>query len=92
MSDPVTLSLGLILAFVVQTAVIAFWAGRMTQRLTAVERHADERQGLNDKVTTLTVEMAHANASLDKLGHHMEGVQRQLANLATGRANATGTL
>lgn len=82
MNDAVTISLGLCMAMLVQTGVIAFWAGRMTQRLAAVEKTAGDGASTNDKVTRLVVEMEHANAGLDRLGHQMEGVQQQLASMA----------
>lgn len=88
MTDAATISLGLFVTMIVQTTGIAFWAGRVTQRLVAAEKTS----GDSEKVTRLTVEMEHANASLDQLAHQMESVQRQLSNIATGRANVSGTL
>jgi hypothetical protein len=82
------LPIGLAFAMLVQTAAIAFWAGRMTQRLTAVEKIA----GDSEKVTRLVVEMEHATAGIERLEHQMENVQRQLANIATGRMGQSGVL
>lgn len=69
----------------VQTSVVAFALGRLFQRVTQVEKATEERGELSDKVTRLTVEMEHANATLGKLVNNSENVNRQLGNLAMGR-------
>ena len=90
---PVILSLiGLTLTLLVQTAVIAFWAGRTSQRLASVEAVQGGNSHVGEKVTRLTVEMEHANINLEKMGHQLEGVHRQLANIATNRMDLSGTL
>lgn len=75
----------LVFAFFLQTAAFAFWMGRLSQRVMSVEKAGEGRQDLADKVTRLTVEMEHANAALTKMGREMEGVNRQLGNIAMGR-------
>lgn len=82
------------LAFTVliQTALMAFWLGRLSQRVTSVEKAGEGRQDLADKVTRLTVEMEHANAALTKMGREMEGVNRQLGNIAMGRVGHAAEL
>lgn len=82
----------LLLAFVVQTSAIAFWLGRMSQRMNAVEKGLEDRSGLNDKVTGLVVEQAHTSKALDKMVREMEGVHRQLANIAMGHMGRAGEL
>lgn len=82
----------LFLAFVVQTATIAFWLGRMSQRVQAVEKGLEGHGDLTKTVTELKVEQSHTNRALDKLGREMEGVHRQLANIATGRIGIAGEL
>lgn len=69
----------------VQTSVVAFALGRLFQRVTAVEKASEDRGELSDKVTRLTVEMEHANATLAKLVNNSESVNRQLGNIAMGR-------
>lgn len=69
----------------VQTAVVAFALGRLFQRVTQVEKGMEDRGVLSDKVTRLTVEMEHANATLVKLVNNSENVNRQLGNLSMGQ-------
>lgn len=69
----------------IQTSVVAFALGRLVQRVTTVEKAAEDRGELSDKVTRLTVEMEHANATLVKLVNNSENVNRQLGNIAMGR-------
>lgn len=69
----------------IQTAVVAFALGRLFQRVTQVEAATADRSELSDKVTRLQVEMEHANAALSKVGREMEGVNRQLGNIAMNR-------
>lgn len=76
---------GLGFTVLLQTAIFAFWLGRMSQRMTAVEKASEDRSELSDKVTRLQVEMEHANQALSKVGREMEGVNRQLGNIAMGR-------
>lgn len=64
---------------------LAFWLGVLSARVRQLERSAADGPDLAEKVTRLTVEMEHANATLVKLANHSENANRQLANLATGR-------
>lgn len=82
------------LAFAVLGAVAsgAFMLGRVSQRVTALEKRADDDAGLMEKVVTLEVEMKHANASLTKLSRDMEWVSRQLGNIAMGRLGHSGEM
>ncbi|MGH6979027.1 MAG: hypothetical protein ACRED4_07030 [Brevundimonas sp.] len=68
----------------VQTAVVAFALGRLFQRVTTVEKASDSMAVLADKVTRLSVQMEHMEGGVSKLGREMEGVNRQLGNLAMG--------
>lgn len=77
-------------AFIVQTAAIAFWAGRMSQRLQHVEAGLKDRSELNDKVTALCIHHENTNKTLEKFGREMEGVHRQLANIAMGHVGKGG--
>ena len=76
---------GLSFTVLLQTAFLAFWLGRLSQRVTTAEKQGEGRQDLADKVTRLTVEMEHANVTLVKLVNNSEGVNRQLGNIAMGR-------
>lgn len=64
---------------------LAFWMGVLSQRVRQLEKGASDGSDMNDKVTRLTVEMEHANATLVKLVQHSENVNRQLGNIAMGR-------
>lgn len=77
--------LSLAFAILLQTAILAFWLGRLSQRLATVEKVSEGREDLSDKVIRLTVEMEHANATLAKLVNNSESVNRQLGNIAMTR-------
>lgn len=64
---------------------LAFWMGVLSQRVRQLEKAAADGPDLNEKVTRLTVEMEHANATLVKLANQSENTNRQLGNLAMGR-------
>jgi len=75
-----------------QGLAFAFWAGRLSQRVTGLEKQGDGDATLAEKVIRLTVEMEHANASLLKMGNQLEGVNRQLGNIAMGRMGQSGEM
>lgn len=76
--------------FVIQTAAIAFWAGRMSQRVLGVEQGLANKSELNDKVTRLCVEQEATGKSLEKMGRELEGIHRQLGNIAMGHVGKGG--
>lgn len=76
---------GLVIALAVHAVTVAYQMGKLVQRVSTVERSSEDRGELSDKVTRLQVEMEHANAALLKVGREMEGVNRQLGNIAMGR-------
>lgn len=82
------------LAFTVllQTAVLSFWLGRLSQRVLTIEKATEGNDGLMEKVVKLEVEMTHATAALDKVGREMEGIHRQLGNIAMGRVGSIADL
>lgn len=95
------LSLGM--AILVQTGIVAFFMGKMSQRMTSAEKHIGEQDLSIDKkigdqttllmsVAEMRVEQAHTNKSLDKLVQEMTGVQRQLGNIAMDRLGAGGEM
>lgn len=77
--------LSLAFAILIQTAVLAFWLGRLSQRVLSVERASEGSDSLMEKVVKLEVKMDHVEASTAKIGREMEGVNRQLGNIAMGR-------
>jgi len=95
------LSLGL--AILVQTAVVAFFGGKISQRMTSAEKRLGEQDNkletklgdhslLVEKVVRLQVQMEHSNTTLDRMGHTLEGVNRQLGNIAMGRVGHGGEM
>lgn len=95
------LSLGL--AILVQTAVVAFFGGKIAQRMTSAEKRlAEQDVSIEKKIgdqTALLMQMAemrveqkHSNATLEKLCHEMTGVHRQLANIAMNRVGLGGEM
>lgn len=66
-------------------ATFAYFLGRQSERIATLEREAKREAGLSDKVTRLEVHVEHANEKLDSLDRTMQGVNRQLANIATGK-------
>lgn len=87
--------LGILTLFVtvlLQTAFLAFWLGRLSQRVLTVEKATQDSDGLMAKVVRLEVQMEHANHALDKVAREMEGVSRQLGNIAMGRIGLGGEM
>lgn len=82
----------LFVTVMVQGLAFAFWAGRLSQRVTGLEKSAEGDAGHGEKIIRLTVEMEHANAALAKMGREMEGVNRQLGNIAMGRVGHAAEL
>lgn len=76
----------------VNAVAVAFWAGRMSQRMTHVELGLADRTELNDKVTALVIHQENSARTLEKVSREMEGVHRQLANIATNRIGVGGEL
>lgn len=77
---------GLFFTTILQTAAFAFFMGRLFQKVEVLERASSGDASLNDKVIRLEVQMENANTNLASMTRQMEGVNRQLANLATGKA------
>lgn len=95
------LSLGL--AILIQTAVVAFFGGKLSQRMTSAEKRLADQDAkieakigdqslLVEKVVRLQVQMEHATGSIDKIGHTLEGVNRQLGNIAMGNVGRAAEL
>ena len=82
---PDTAWLSLAIVILIQTALVAFFLGRLSQRVTTIERESAGREGLGDRITRLEVKMDAATGTLERLDGHMVSAQRQLANIAAGR-------
>lgn len=80
------------LAIVVYAVTSAFALGRAFQRITHVEREISDRSAMNDKVIEMGVKIAHIEAQLPKMSASMEGINRQLGNIAMGRIGMSGEL
>lgn len=76
----------------VQTSVVAFALGRLFQRVTQVERDVEHRATTNDTVIELKVKMDHMEAAMTKQATTLEGMSRQLANIAMNRIGLSGEL
>jgi hypothetical protein len=86
----------------VQLALFSFLLGGLfqrdrsnQQRIAKLEEAEAERAGPDGHASTLvrlSVEMEHANKTLESLSRDMSGVHRQLANIATGRMGVSGEL
>lgn len=90
-------------AILVQTAIVAFFGGKMAQRMTSAEKRLGEQDAkietkISDQNTLavamgeLKVEQAHSSRTLDKVCAQMEGVHRQLGNIAMGRVGVGGEM
>lgn len=90
-------------AILVQTAVVAFFGGKLSQRMTSVEKRLGEQDvkidkkigdqtALTEGVVELKVEQKHTTKAIEKLAREMEGAHRQLANIATDRVGVGGEL
>jgi hypothetical protein len=76
---------GLFVAMSAYGATFSYFLGKQSQRITNLERDANREAGLSEKVTRLEVQVEHAVKELESLGRTMQGVNRQLANIATGK-------
>lgn len=94
-------SLGLVI--LVQTAAVAFFGGKLSQRMVSAEKRLGEQDTkiehklgdqsvLVEKVVRLQVQMEHSNTTLDKVSAAVEGVQRQLGNIAMNHTGHGGEM
>lgn len=79
-------------AFVLHVVAIAFAMGKLSQRVTNVERDTDDRGALNNMVIELRVKMEHVEGHQVKQNASLEGIQRQLGNIAMGRIGVAGEM
>lgn len=76
---------GLFLTVSLQGVAFAFFLGRQAERITALERDAKRDVGLSESVARLDERLKHATEQLERFDRGLQGVSRQLANLATGK-------
>lgn len=63
---------------------LAFWMGVLSQRVRQLEKDCDHGT-VSNQVTRLEVKMEAAEKKLDSIDGHLQGVARQLGNVAMGR-------
>ncbi len=77
---------------VIHMVAAAYFFGKQSQRLATVEREMGDRASLSDTVIELKVKMGHVETQLSKQGTVLEGIQRQLGNIAMNRVGLAGEL
>lgn len=77
------------LAFTVISALLAaaYQMGRLSQRVDNVENLITKEAGTHDEVIVLKTQMKTVLASMEQIKRGMDGVQRQLGNLAGLKGN-----
>lgn len=83
-------SLGLVM--IAHAVTAAFFAGKQSQRITNLERDVGDRNTMNDTVIELKVKMGHVETQLNKQSSTLEGIHRQLGNIAMNRVGVSGEL
>jgi hypothetical protein len=76
---------GLFLAMSAYGATFAFFLGRQSERISTLEREAKRDVGLTESVARLDERLKHTTEQLERFDRGLQGVNRQLANLATGK-------
>lgn len=74
---------GLFFGMAVQGALFAFFMGRQSERIATLEREAKREAGLSEKVVRLEVQMENAIKEMESINRTLQGVNRQLATIAT---------
>lgn len=77
-------------------ALLAFWVGALSERVKNLRKDVDTLNarhdaemgegGLLERVIRMGVNLENATKQLESLDRHMQGVQRQIANLMKGDA------
>lgn len=83
-----SLGVGIILHMI----AAAFFYGKQSQRLSHVEQAVGDRASTGDTVIELKVKMEHVEAQMQKQSASLEGINRQLGNIAMGRIGLSGEL
>jgi hypothetical protein len=82
----------LAVALGVHAVVVAFMMGKLVQRVSNVEREVGDRASMNDTVIELKVKMGHVETEMQKQSAALEGIHRQLGNIAMNRIGLAGEL
>lgn len=59
--------IALIVTIILQSAAAIWWAARVDQRVTAIERHVDRRAGDGDRVTRLEEKLSALTSETTRL-------------------------
>lgn len=72
---------------------VVFWLGVLSNRVATLEREERDRKDREklatderDRIVRMETKMDAMEAKIDHLGREMAGMQRQLANIITGRS------
>ncbi|MDB5458166.1 MAG: hypothetical protein JWP92_3751 [Caulobacter sp.] len=76
---------GLFFAIAVQGAAFAYMLGRQAERIAVLERENKRDAGVSESVARLDERLKHTTEQLERFDRGLQGVNRQLANLATGK-------
>ena len=68
------ITLGLVLAIIVQTASALLWAGSAQERLSTLERNAHETRPVAERLARVEAELEAVRAQLDRIEHKIEQV------------------
>jgi hypothetical protein len=71
--------------------VLAFWVGGLSQRVKQLEKESIG-DDLRAKVIRLEVQMESAAATLEKVDRSLQGIHRQLANIASRKSASLGDI
>lgn len=79
-------------AIEVQAIIAAFALGKAFQRISQVERDTEDRTSMAATVIELKVKMEHVEEQMRKQSSALEGINRQLGNIAMNRIGLAGEL
>lgn len=75
--------------------ILAFWVGSLSERVKNLRRDVDKvvaredaetgEGGMLERMIRMEIKLESATTQLESLDRHMQGVQRQFANLMAGR-------
>lgn len=93
MTTSLWIALGsLAFAIEVQAIIAAFALGKAFQRISQVERDTEDRASTSSTVIELKVKMEHVEEQMRKQSGSLEGINRQLGNIAMNRVGFSGEL
>lgn len=77
-------------------ALLAFWVGALSERVKTLRKDVDALNGRHEaevgeggmleRMIRMEVNLENATKQLESLDRHMQGVQRQIANMMKGAA------